>query len=172
MILRVLLYLLATLVVLAIVITAIGYALPQNHVASVETVLAADPGRVFDRISDPAHYPAWRKDVTRVEVLGTQPLKWREHGSDDPITYEVVESQPPGRHVVRIADADLPFGGTWTYEVTPDGRGTRLMITEHGEVYNPIFRFMSRFVFSHTATIERFIESLKTSALTSPADQR
>jgi uncharacterized protein YndB with AHSA1/START domain len=172
MILKVLLYLLATLVVLAIVITAIGYALPQNHVASVETVLAAAPARVFDRISDPARYPAWRTDVTRVEVLGTQPLKWREHGSDDPITYEVVESRPPERHVVRIADRDLPFGGTWTYELKPDGSGTRLVITEHGEVYNPIFRFMSRFVFSQTATMERFLASLKASHLTSPGDRR
>ena len=172
MILKVLLYALAALVVLAVVVTAIGYALPQNHVASVEAVLAAEPARVFDRITDPARYPAWRTDVTRVEILGTQPLKWREHGSDDPITYEVVDSRPNERFVVRIADPDLPFGGTWTYELTPDGSGTRLVITERGEVYNPIFRFMSRFVFSHTATMERFIASLKDSQLSSPRHER
>ena len=62
---------------------------------------------------------------------------------------------------MRIADPDLPFGGTWTYELKPDGGGTQLVITERGEVYNPIFRFMSRFVFSHTATMERFVASLK-----------
>ena len=164
MILKILLYTGAALVVLVIVVTAIGYALPQDHVASVEATLPARPQQVFQRISDPSRYPEWRKDVARVELLGTQPVRWREHGSDDPITYEVVESRPVERHIVRIADPDLPFGGTWTYDLAPNGTGTRLVITERGEVYNPIFRFMSRFVFSRTATMERFVTSLKNSA--------
>jgi uncharacterized protein YndB with AHSA1/START domain len=116
---------------------------------------------VFARISDAARYPEWRTEVTRIEMLATQPLKWREHAGDDPITYEVVESRPPERLVVRIADPDLPFGGTWTYDVKPEGTGTRLVITERGEVYNPIFRFMSRFIFSHTATMEKVVAALK-----------
>ena len=161
MIVRILLYSLCTLVLLVVVVTAIGYALPRGHVASVETTLSATPPQVFARITDPARYGDWRKDVTQVEVLSSQPLKWREHAGDDPITYEVVESRTPDRFVVRIADPDLPFGGTWTYELNPDGSGTRLVITERGEVYNPIFRFMSRFVFSKTATMEKFVASLK-----------
>ena len=161
MIVKALLYLLAALVLLAIVITAIGYMLPQNHVASVNTVVAAAPEVVFARLADPSAYPQWRKDVTRVEMLNASPVKWREHGNDDPITYEVVDSRPSERHVVRIADPDLPFGGTWTYELQPEGTGTRLTITERGEVYNPIFRFMSRFVFSQTATMERFVAALR-----------
>ena len=97
MILKILLYAIGGLAVLVLMVTAIGYALPQGHVASVEATLNAAPAQVFARIADPARYPAWRKDVTRVEMLGTQPLKWREHGNDDPITYEVVESRPPER---------------------------------------------------------------------------
>ncbi len=42
-----------------------------------------------------------------------------------------------------------------------DNTGTRLTITENGEVYNPIFRFMSRFVFGHTATMDQFLSDLK-----------
>jgi hypothetical protein len=63
--------------------------------------------------------------------------------------------------VTRIADPSLPFGGTWTYDLKPQGSGTELTITEDGEVYNPIFRFMSKFVFSQTATIEAYQASLK-----------
>jgi hypothetical protein len=62
--------------------------------------------------------------------------------------------------VARIADTDLPFGGTWTYELKPEGAGTRVTITERGEVYNPIFRFMSRFVLSQTATMEKYLAAL------------
>jgi hypothetical protein len=77
--------------------------------------------------------------------------------------YEVVESTPPQRLVVRIADPDLPFGGTWTYELTSQGTGTGLVITERGEVYNPIVRFVARFVFSHIATIRKYLAALQQS---------
>lgn len=159
--LKILIYVLLGAVILVVLVTAIGYMLPQNHVASVDAVLPAPPAQVFTRISDPGRYQDWRKDVTRVEMLGSQPLKWREHAGDDPITYEVVESRPPERFVVRIADPELPFGGTWTYELKPEGTGTRLVITERGEVYNPIFRFISRFVFSQTATMEKMVAALR-----------
>jgi len=45
--------------------------------------------------------------------------------------------------------------------VTPSGSGTRVRITEHGEVYNPVFRVLSRFVFGHTATLEEFLGNLE-----------
>ncbi len=55
----------------------------------------------------------------------------------------------------------MPFGGTWTYVLVPDVAGTRLTITEDGEVYNPLFRFLSRFVFSQTATIDTYLRHLE-----------
>jgi hypothetical protein len=32
-----------------------------------------------------------------------------------------------------------------------------LRITEDGEVYNPVFRFVSRFVMGHTATMDKYL---------------
>ena len=86
---------------------------------------------------------------------------FREHGSNGVITYRVETLTAPSRMVVRIADPSLPFGGTWTHDLkaTPSG-GTELTTTEDGEVYNPIFRFMSKFFFSPTATIEKFHAAL------------
>ena len=68
----------------------------------------------------------------------------------------------PSLLVARITDVTLPFGGTWTYRIVPAAAGSELTITEDGEVYNPIFRFMSRFVFGHTATIDGFLADLLT----------
>jgi hypothetical protein len=62
---------------------------------------------------------------------------------------------------VKIADPDLPFGGTWTYTLTPAGTGTRLQITEEGAVHNVLFRFVSRFVIGHTASIDRYLADLQ-----------
>jgi hypothetical protein len=71
-----------------------------------------------------------------------------------------VASLPPGKLIVRIADPQLPFGGTWTYEITPLSSGSSLRIREDGEIYNPVFRVLARFVFGHSATIDAYLKSL------------
>jgi hypothetical protein len=83
--------------------------------------------------------------------------RFREEGKDGSILFEIVEKVPPRRFVTRIADKSLPFGGRWIYEITPMAMGSELRITEEGEVYNPLFRFVSRFVMGHTATIDAYL---------------
>ena len=86
--------------------------------------------------------------------------RYRETGDDGAILYEVEESDPPTRMVTRIADPSLPFGGRWTCELHAVTSGTTLRITEDGEVYNPLFRFMSRFVFGHYRTMDGYLRDL------------
>jgi uncharacterized protein YndB with AHSA1/START domain len=142
------------------IVVAGGYALPVGHVAARTASLTLPPDRVFAAITDVDAYPTWRSGLERVETLSRTPLRWREHGRDT-LTLEVVETSPPSRLVTRIADLDLPFGGTWTYELAAEGGGTRITVTERGEVYNPAFRFLSRFVFGHTATIDQYLADLE-----------
>ena len=142
-------------------VVAFGYALPVAHVAARDAVLPAPPERVFAAITEVERFPGWRSDVQAVDVTARSPhLQWRERGSDGTISFEVQESEPPRRLVTRIADKTLPFGGAWTFTLQPVDGGTKLTITENGEVYNPLFRVMSRFVFGHTATIDRYLEIL------------
>ncbi len=148
------------IVTMVLCVTVVGYLLPQSHVAALEGTFAAAPAVVFDTIADVARYPEWRSDLASVELLSTSPLRWREHSGSDTLTFEAVETKRPDLLQVRIADTGLPFGGTWTYELTPDGSGTKVKITERGEVYNPIFRFVSRFIIGHTSTIETFLAAL------------
>jgi Polyketide cyclase / dehydrase and lipid transport len=158
--LRLALISLAILVVLVVALVAVGYALPVGHVATRQATLPRSADAVFATLSDVAHFADWRTDVTSVDVLSTEPLRWREHGSNGDITFVVVESVRPLHLVTRIDDPALPFGGTWSYDLVPSGTGTTVTITERGEVYNPVFRVMSRFVFGHTATIDGFLTAL------------
>ena len=151
----------AAIAFLVLIVAIAGYALPKAHVASRDARLAAPPERVFAVLTDVDRYPAWRSDVRTVEVIAREPLRWREHGSNGAITFEAQESRAPTRLVTRITDTSLPFGGTWTFALSAAEGGTAVTITENGEVYNPIFRFMSRFVFGHSATVERYLSDLR-----------
>jgi uncharacterized protein YndB with AHSA1/START domain len=152
----------AALAALALIVVVTGLLLPRDHVAALSARIAAPPDSVWAALTDPAGFPSWRPDVRRVEPLRATATgaSWREHGSNGTITYVVEASEPPRRLVTRIADKDLPFGGSWEYTVAPDGAGSRVTIVERGSVYNPVFRFVSRFIMGHTATIERYLRAL------------
>jgi uncharacterized protein YndB with AHSA1/START domain len=140
---------------------AIGAALPQNHTASRERPFPVPPNRLYDAIARVADYPKWKTGVRAVEVLRAEQGKarFREIG-DDAITYEIAEANPPSRFVTRIADKSLPYGGSWTYELSAAPAGTQLRLTESGEVYNPIFRFVSRFLIGPYRTMDRTLDDL------------
>lgn len=151
-----------TLVAIVLVIVAVGYALPVKHTVTRERVIPADTATVFAAISTPSEFPKWRRGVKQVEMLPPVDGKpsFREHGSDGAITYVIDETVPGRRLVSRIADRNLPFGGRWTFDLGPASNGTVLHVTEHGEVYNPVFRFVSRFIFGHHRTIDQYLEDL------------
>jgi hypothetical protein len=49
---------------------------------------------------------------------------------------------------------ETQFGGTWTFDIVPTPTGSRVTITERGEIYNVIFRALSKLVFGYTGTME------------------
>jgi hypothetical protein len=72
-----------------------------------------------------------------------------------------VESVPPKRHVTRISDPSLPFGGTWTWELNPTGDGgCEVRLTEDGFVTNPVFRFISHFFIGHHSSMDTYLKHL------------
>ncbi len=156
------LWILAGLVAIAGGVVLAGLALPKGHRASRTVTLAAAPTVVFGAISDFARYPDWRADVKKIAVEGAGiGALVREENSTGTIPYRVEVLQPPSRLVMRIADPNLPFGGTWTYELRAEGTGTSLTLTEEGEVYNPIFRVMQKLLFSPYKTIDTYLENLR-----------
>lgn len=144
--------------------TLIGVALPAGHQASRSAEIAAPPETVFALIRDVEGYPKWRSGVTAVTVLdSTNGLpRFSETGEFGPIIFRMEQADAPAFIRTRIDDPHQPFGGTWTYVLVPGAHGTLLTITEDGEAYNPLFRFLSRFVFSQTATIETYLEDVRT----------
>ena len=140
----------------------IGVLLPQNHRATVNFDIARSPEEVWQYITDIESFPTWRPDVDGVEMLpGRDNLPaWTEHGPGGLLPLYVESMDPPRKLVVRIGEG-LPFGGTWTYELrASELTSTHVTITEDGEVYNPIFRFVGRFFIGYDATLHRYRDAL------------
>ena len=128
------------LVLVLLVAIVVGRGLPVSHVASRTATFAVPPERIWDVINDPAFM--------------------RSRGVGD-VKTETVESSPPRRLVRRIV-GETSFGGTWTSELDSEpGGGTRLVITENGEIYNAFFRFISRYIVGHHRTIDSFLAALR-----------
>ena len=145
-------------------VVGIGSSISVSHTAMREKKLAAGPDAVWSTITDFSNAASFRPDLSRVDVLPAEngmPF-WREiDRKGESITFAVVESKPPSRLVVKIAQPGLPFGGAWIYELTPAGAGTSVKITENGEIYHPIYRFVSHVFLNQAATIEEYLRSLE-----------
>ena len=156
--------LVALLVLIVLVVIAIGAFLPQQHISTCAARFHQSPNAIWQGITDYEKFPAWRKDVLRVETLPEVNGKpaWREFDRDGgSIPFQVMVMVPPRVLVTRIADPKLPFGGTWTYEISSQADGSSLLrITEDGEIYNPIFRFAARFVLGYTRTQKEYLQAL------------
>jgi uncharacterized protein YndB with AHSA1/START domain len=156
--------LIIVIVLVGLIVAAVvtGLLLPKGHTAVRKLQLKQRPEAVWAVITDAQAAPSWRLNVVKVERLRDQnghPV-WRETYKDgETLPLEIEESVAPKRLVGRIADPKLPFGGTWTYEITPVADGCTITITERGDVSNPIFRLVSRFM-NPAATIEEYLSYL------------
>lgn len=165
------LWIVGSLVAIVALVAIVGALLPKGHVATRAARYRETPEVVWRAITGYEEFPKWRPGVQSVTRLpdANGRAAWSEKigvgWNAQEIPYEIMESTPPargvpGKLVARIADPKLPYGGGWTYEVAAADGGTELRITERGEVYNPIFRFVSRFIIGHTKSLEDYLNAL------------
>lgn len=145
-------------------VCCIGAVLPREHVASGSASVPVDRGAVWTRIRDVREAPAWRRGVTKVDILeedAGRARRWTEHSGFGPMTMLLVREEPQSLVETKIDDTGQPFGGTWTFELASEGESTRVTITERGWVGPPPFRFLSKFVFGHDTTLKQYLADLR-----------
>ena len=159
---RWILIVLGILVFILVAIALAGAMLPQEHTVTRSIVLKQSPEMLWAVITDHANEPKWRTDVesvTRLADRNGREMVEEKYKKGDTMKIETVESQPPTRLVRDVVDNPI-FSGRWTYELTQENGGTRVSITEHGSVPNPVFRLVSRFVIGQTTSLDRFLTAL------------
>jgi len=153
------------LAALVALMALIGAFVVRDHRATSTISLRQAPDSVWKVVRDIGGAPAWFSAMEKSERLpdrdGHEVWHQKMSGFDVPII--VLESAPPERLVTQIDPAaGGAFGGTWTYELAPDSRGTRISVTEAGWISNPIFRFMSRFLFGYYGSLDKYLKALGT----------
>jgi uncharacterized protein YndB with AHSA1/START domain len=157
---RILLIAVGGVLVLILAVVVIGARLPKRHVVSRAASFRATPEQLFALIAGPQN---WRPDVVRFEAVpdvGGRELVRETTRNGETITYEILDRKPPESIERRITTENLPYSGAWFFSLRPEDGGTTVRITEEGEVYNPVFRFVSRFVLGHTQTIDAYLRAL------------
>jgi uncharacterized protein YndB with AHSA1/START domain len=153
------------LVGLVALMALIGAFVSRDHRATSTIALRQPVDSVWKVVRDIGGAPAWFSAMEKSERLpdrdGHEVWRQKLSGFDVPII--VLESSPPRRLVTQIdPTAGGAFGGTWTYELAPDSSGTRISVTETGWISNPIFRFMSRFLFGYYGSLDKYLKALGT----------
>ena len=139
-------------------VVLIGSMLPHDHTATRCARFHKPADAVFAIVTGPGD---WRPELAKWERLDDRHFVETTRRGGHRMRMEILESKAPTRYVTRIDDPSLPFGGTWTFEITPaDYGGCSLRIREDGFVRNPIFRFISHYFMGHHATMETYLRSL------------
>jgi hypothetical protein len=158
---KILLIIAGIFVVIIATMYVIGLMLPVQHTASIQADIPASTEEVWNRITTIEKYPEWRKEIKKVESISSS--QWIEYDKSNNTPYRVAEAIPLQKWVIAIDSKNLPYGGRWTYIITKSADHTHISITEDGEVYNPIFRFISRYVMGHDATMKKYLAELQAS---------
>ena len=125
-------------------------------------LLNTEINQVWHKINDYSSMPLWRIDLDK--VTETSDGIWQELSkSGDIIKFETIESVSQKRLVRKIVGEGLLFGGSWTFELSTQDDNTYINITENGEVYNIIFRFVARYIMGHHSSMDKYLSQLQTS---------
>ena len=142
----------------------IGQFLPEEHEATLSTEFEQPPAKLWSILTNYASYPDWRIDLHRVDLLSDMDglHRWREFDqSKMDLTYTEVKVEKPRLLIIKIADENISFGGTWKMELTPSIKGCHLKVTETGTIDSGFFRFIATYIFGFDSTIRSFVNMLK-----------
>ncbi|MCC7001660.1 MAG: SRPBCC family protein [Gemmatimonadaceae bacterium] len=159
--------LIAIVLVTGIIAVLVGRRLPERHTATVTRDIPVPLSRVASIVRDIEAQPSWRAGLKRI-VVTERPagaLRYVEHGSNGEIPF-VFREVVPDREFTSVIDTDaLPFGGEWTFTLTPlDSARTQVTIREDGVVRSALFRFVSTYIMGHTRTIDGYLDDLAAAA--------
>jgi len=144
----------------------VGRRLPAEHVAQGSILVNADIGQVADRIRRVDLQPQWRSQLSSVTIESQTKgvTRYQEHSGKDRVALALYERDEGRSFESQITDPNLPFGGRWLIELSPEAsRATLVRVREEGVVRAPVYRALSKYVFGHDTTLKKYLADLAAS---------
>lgn len=147
------------LVLTGLVFYFVGRAQPERHTARITFTLAKPRATVWAALTDYAAMPRWWPAVKSIRFetrANGDIITWNTDGHGKEIGFRTKQETAPTKLVREIVGDNLPFGGTWTYELTEDNGATLVTLTEDGFITPPLFRGIAHLFMKPDATMRDF----------------
>jgi len=121
---------------------AYGLFLDPSYESQVVAVIQAPPLVLAESLADPAQQEKWRPGASAVEVLAAADGRPRIQVTAGETKIEMERKEATASRVVWevIPSRKHVFEGTWTWDLTPEGDGTRIVLVERGVITSPFAR--------------------------------
>jgi uncharacterized protein YndB with AHSA1/START domain len=145
-------------------IYAYGLRQPEAWVAEESILVDAPIGEVWGLVGDPARRPEWHpnvRSISRIEDRDGLPV-WRElDPGGDRFDWVVVSRDPPRRLETEAGDPEQTgVTSGWTWALAEDAGKTRVTLTEHSRIDNPVWRGVYVLRYGPDATVRRELQAL------------
>ena len=141
-----------------------GANLPESYEVTRRATYDQPIGAVWQAITDYEKLPGWAEHIQNVEKREDQegfPV-WRFTTKDGHyMDILVVKSEEPALFVSRIAETDLPFGGSWTFVLVKKGEDTtELVLKEESYIDSPFWRLAMEFILGKSTMVDTYLAEL------------
>lgn len=156
------------LVLAGVGMCAYGHSKPEGHTASGSEIIKAPLADVFALEADIKKRPEWMEQVKEVRDYkegenGT--ASWLEVWNDgNEFDMKLAANAKDKMLRFEIRDRNEVFNGSWTLDFEAVEGGTRVTITEQGNIPNAFVRGMFHLVASPDDTLKQHLQILKTQA--------
>lgn len=154
---RILLWSLAGVVLLAAAIILLGFLLPKAREGSARITIAAPPDRVLAILQDVEAQPEWRAGIAA--VFRTEG-GWSETTTRGEKISFAVDEMTPARVRLRFTSS-AGYVGSWQATLTPLARGTQIDVIERAEIASPLGRILARVFFDPEGFAIAYLQALK-----------
>lgn len=164
---------LATLVFLLMLASCVGMCaygstIPEGHTVSGSEVIKADIDDVFAMQSNVQEYPKWHDLVAEIKDYkenedGT--ASWTEIWKDGN-EFGMKRTAYVRNKIIRVEIEDRAevFNGSWTFDFEEVEGGTKVTITENGNIPNNFIRGMYHLATEPDQTLKEHLKRMKTEA--------
>ncbi len=143
---------------------ALGYMARHDFEGQVTQTYQVPIEQVWEVLTDLDELPNRRKEIVKLEMVeaNAQGLaSWKEYTDmGGYILFEYLEKVDYEKLVVNMKESTFGMSGTWTYQLTPHGKGTQLTIIEHSRIDNIMVRSMMTLT-GRSANLYRELEMIE-----------